>query len=250
MKHENKHWKWPWNFNINPSITVINAINPMMIFQNNKSNAVWNCGGWWVAWRMGLEECLGEKLSFLDGDQHDQHHQQQCHHHHHHSHKEILSPSHHNDEGEPAHPLLLWILLGSRNTFCSGWSVNNQFLLAVSREKPVLQKQTIYSFFLEALPPIEPRGTFAGSKLQPGIDSLRWRSPPRRSSIAGRVSPSTASSPSSLSSEPGDLVRAGIQLVFTSLQLRWHTSIMMTMFILLTSDTFNIYWLSWPSSKC
>ena len=93
MKHENKHWKWPWNFNINPSITVINAINPMMIFQNNKSNAVWNCGGWWVAWRMGLEECLGEKLSFLDGDQHHQHHQQQCHHHHHHSHKEILSPS-------------------------------------------------------------------------------------------------------------------------------------------------------------
>lgn len=35
--------------------------------------------------------------------------------------KNIVTISlHHNDEGEPAHPLLLWILLGSRNTFCSG----------------------------------------------------------------------------------------------------------------------------------
>ena len=220
-----------------------------MIFQNNKSNAVWNCGGWWVAWRMGLEECLGEKLSFLDGDQHHQHHQQQCHHHHHHSHKKYC------------HHLLTsqwWRWTSTSPPIADLVGLKEHFLLwligeqsqSVSREKPVLQKQTIYSFFLEALPPIEPRGTFAGSKLQPGIDSLRWRSPPRRSSIAGRVSPSTASSPSSLSSEPGDLVRAGIQLVFTSLQLRWHTSIMMTMFILLTSDTFNIYWLSWPSSKC
>ena len=220
-----------------------------MIFQNNKSNAVWNCGGWWVAWRMGLEECLGEKLSFLDGDQHHQHHQQQCHHHHHHSHKKYchhLLTSQWRRWTSTSPPIV--DLVGLKEHFLL-WLIGKQSQ-SVSREKPVLQKQTIYSFFLEALPPIEPRGTFAGSKLQPGIDSLRWRSPPRRSSIAGRVSPSTASSPSSLSSEPGDLVRAGIQLVFMSLQLRWHTSIMMTMFILLTSDTFNIYWLSWQSSKC
>ena len=222
-----------------------------MIFQNNKSNAVWNCGGWWVAWRMGLEECLGEKLSFLDGDQHHQHHQQQCHHHHHHSHKKYchhLLTSQWRRWTSTSPPIV--DLVGLKEHFLL-WLIGKQSQ-SVSREKPVLQKQTIYSFFLEALPPIEPRGTFAGSKLQPGIDSLRWRSPPRRSSIAGRVSPSRASSlalPSS-SSEPGDLVRAGIQLVFMSLQLRWHTSIMMTMFILLTSDTFNIYWLSWQSSKC
>ena len=159
MKHENKHWKWPWNFNINPSITVINAINPMMIFQNNKSNAVWNCGGWWVAWRMGLEECLGEKLSFLDGDQHHQHHQQQCHHHHHHSHNKYC------------HHLLTsqwWRWTSTSPPIADLVGLKEHFLLwligkqsqSVSREKPVLQKQTIYFFFLEALPPIEARGIF------------------------------------------------------------------------------------------
>merc|ERR1712130_125054 len=100
--------------------------------QNHESDPVRNSGRRRFAGRMGLEERLRQKLSLLDGHLHH-HHRHYLHHHlhHHHGHLNHHHPhpqhphSEHHDQGEPAHSLLLWLLLGTRDTFCFSGQVSN-----------------------------------------------------------------------------------------------------------------------------